>query len=120
MVLIMQQFQADVFDKMEKQPANGDREDRTLFQDDIHRTLLHAIRIGDTCLFKHLLNSSDGQADLKAKPDNLVFFTVSYNRLDILDVLLGSSLDLDILYRNAERLMNVAVTRGYHQVRLLL
>ena len=105
---------------MEKQPTNGDREGRTLFQDDIHRTLLHAIRLGDTCLFKDVLDSSDGQADLKEKPDNLVFFTVSYNRLDILDVLLDSSLNLDVLYRNAERLMNVAVTRGHHQVRILL
>ena len=105
---------------MEEQPKNGDREDSVFLEDDIHRTLLHAIRTGNTCLFKDLLNSSDGQADLKAKPDNLVFFAVSYNRLDILDVLLDSDLDLDVLYRNAERLMTVAVTRGYHQVRLLL
>ena len=92
--------------------------DNTPCHVDTHRTLLHAIRTGNTWHFRQVLQTQAGQLELQTKPDNLVFFTVANNRVDILDVLLDSDLDFDVLYRNVERLMSVAVFKGHTQVSL--
>ncbi len=71
--------------------------------EEVHCGLLRAIRHGNLTAFRNILATQAGQTDIQMHGGSLLFFAVNSNRVEILDILLDSSINPAALIDNAHR-----------------